>query len=212
MLKIYHRQITIQALKESFSPQALEIVVRANLGQDHWLRGQVGHPEYHFDQNTFAKSRAYLERNRAMVYSALKDGSILQARMAFGRLTHAAQDFYAHSNYITRWLAKFPEGQWPSPSAVDAFDDSLMMEPDLRSGKIYWPVEPLTWIPGLGRLLIPLIPRDSHAWMNLDSPAQGPAFAYAFTAAVKRTRDEFELTTAELPAELTQVFCLQDPS
>jgi hypothetical protein len=42
--------------------------------------------------------------------------------------------------------------------------------------------------------------------MNLDSPEQGPNFTFAFHAAVKRTKLEFEKTTAGLPAELVVVF------
>ena len=82
MLKSYHRAITIQALSEYFSPQALEVIITANLGQDHWLRGQIGHPEYHFDQNAFAESWEYLERNRALVRPALEAGNALAAQQS----------------------------------------------------------------------------------------------------------------------------------
>ena len=108
MLKTYHRRITTQALSEFFAPQALEIVISANLGQDHWLRGQIGHPEYHFDQNAFLRGQNYMEQNRALILPALQAGDARSAQQAFGRLTHAAQDFYAHSNYVTRWLRPFP--------------------------------------------------------------------------------------------------------
>ena len=194
MLQIYHRAITTEALNGYFSPQALEIIIAANLGQDHWLRGQIGHPEYHFDRNAFAESWAYIESNRAIVRSALEAGNAVAAQQALGRLTHAAQDFYAHSNYVSLWLNRFLEGKWPPVEEMDPFDDALLQSPELRSGKIYFPLEPLSWIPGLAPLIIPLLPRDSHAWMNLDSPARGPKFAYAFAAAVKRTRYAFEQT------------------
>jgi hypothetical protein len=205
MLKSYHRLITTQALSEYFSQQALESIISANLGQDHWLRGQIGHPEYHFDQNAFLEGWDYIERNRSIVRTALEAGETFLAQQALGRLTHAAQDFYAHSNYVTRWLGRFPEGQWPSPDEMDAFDQTLLKGPDLRSGKIYWPLEPFSWIPGMGRLVVPLLPRDSHAWMNLDSPERGPGFAYAFAAAVKRTRYEYELTIKGLPSGLVSI-------
>ena len=208
MRKTYHRAITTQALSEYFSPHALEVIISANLGQDHWLRGQIGHPEYHFDQNAFSESWDYIECNRAFVRPALEAGDILSAQQALGRLTHAAQDFYAHSNYVTRWLGRFPEGQWPPPEAIDPFDGSLLQGPDLCSGKIYWPLEPFTWIPGMGRLIVPLLPRDSHARMNLDSPARGPGFAYAFAAAVKRTRYEYVLTIDGLPSGMTGILCM----
>ena len=208
MRRTYHRLITAQALKEFLSPQALEAVITANLGQDHWLRGQIGHPEYHFDQNAFVQGREYIERNRLAVRTALSVGEPASARAALGRLTHAAQDFYAHSNYIPRWLSRFPNGQWPPHDEVNPFDESLLDAGELRSGKIYWPLEPFSWIPGLGRLFVPFLPPDSHAWMNLDSPARGLAFDYAFSAACKRTRYEYELTMEGLPTVQVTALCM----
>ena len=67
MLKVYHRAITAQALEGQFAPAALEEVIRANLGQDHWLRGQIGHDEYHFDRNAFDAGWNYIAANRAMI-------------------------------------------------------------------------------------------------------------------------------------------------
>ena len=55
-------------------------------------------------------------------------------------------------------------------------------------------------------LVMPLLPRDAHGWMNLDSPEHGPKFQYAFHAAVKRTKIEFEQTTKGLPDEVRQLF------
>ncbi len=108
MLTTYHRAITTQALGGFFSPPALESIIFANLGQDHWLYGQIGHPEYHFDQNAFPAGWAYIERNRMIFRSSLEAGGNALAHQALGRLTHAAQDFYAHSNYVTLWLGRFP--------------------------------------------------------------------------------------------------------
>jgi hypothetical protein len=202
MLQIYHRVITSQALSGYFSPRSLEVIIAANLDQDHWLRGQIGHPEYHFDQNAFAKSRAYVERNRALIRPRLEAGNAVAAQQALGRLIHAAQDFYAHSNYVSLWLDRFPEEKWPPAEEIDPLDEDLLNSRDLRSGKVYFPVEPFSWIPGLAALIVPLLPRDSHAWMNLDSPARGPKYAYAFNAAVKSTRHEFELSRQGLSPEL----------
>jgi hypothetical protein len=41
-----------------------------------------------------------------------------------------------------------------------------------------------------------VLPKDSHAWMNLDKPAAGALFPYALEAAVQRTVLEFEQTLA----------------
>jgi hypothetical protein len=202
----YHRSITMQALQGIFSPAALEVVVAANLGQDS-LRGQIAHNEYHFDANAFEKSRVYIEQNRLLIRPALEQGDAFAAQRAFGRLTHGSQDFYAHSNYVTLWLARFPDGGWPPPEAIDPFDGGLLDSPDLRSGKLYYPLEVLSFVPFLRRFVLPLIPHDSHAWMNLDMPEQGVKFPYAIAAAVKRTRYEYEATTCNLPEELITLFC-----
>ena len=182
MLRTYHRLITTQALSEYFSPRALEVIISANLGQDHWLHGQIGHPEYHFDQNAFLESWDYIKRSRAVIRTELETGQAFLAQQALGRLTHAAQDFYAHTNYVTLWLERFPDGQRPPPDEMDAFDEVLLRGADLL--------------------------RDSHAWMNLDSPARAPGFAYAFSAAVQRTRYEYELTVSGLPSGLISLLCM----
>jgi hypothetical protein len=89
---------------------------------------------------------------------------------------------------------------------VDPVDPAIIHNQALRSGKIYLPLEVLSFVKYLKPLVMPLLPRDSHAWMNLDSPEQGPNFAFAFHAAVKRTKLEFEKTTAGLSTEQIALF------
>lgn len=202
----YHRLITTEALQSRFSPAALEIIIAANLGQDA-LRGQIGHDEFHFDSNAFTASQEYIEQNRALARLELERGKAASAQKAFGRLTHTAQDFYAHSNYIPRWLARFPDNDWPPPEEIDPFDGSLLDGPGLRSGKLYYPLEALSFVPLLKKIVLPLLPRDSYAWMNLDTPEQGPKFPYAIAAAIKRTRYEYEETIRGLPDEMVLFFC-----
>jgi len=186
------------------SPRALEAMIAGNLYQDR-LRGQIGHDEYHFDNNAFEKSYAYMEEQRALTVSSLLANDASAAWSAFGRLTHTAQDFYAHSNYIDLWLACQPDGAIPTPSEVDPLDPDLISTRALRSGKIY-PLELLTFIPILKPWVMSILPRDAHGWMNLDSPERGPNFQYAFQAAVKRTKIEFENTTESLPEDLFVLF------
>jgi hypothetical protein len=206
MLKPVHAEITRRALGETFGPRALEVIVRANLGQDA-LSGQLGHDEFHFDNNAFEKSRRYIEAQRGLIRPALEGGDALSAWGAFGRLTHAAQDFYAHSNYLDLWHACRPGRAMMGPAGVDPLDAEFLESPALRSGKLYYPLEALSFVPGLKRLVIPLLPRDSHAWMNLDSAERGPMFEYAFQAAIKRTRHEYDLTARDLPGDLLGLFC-----
>lgn len=205
MLKSVHAEITRRALGRTFGPAALETVIAANLGQDA-LRGQLGHDEFHFDNNAFDKSRAYIKEQRALIRPALERGDVDSARQAFGRLTHTAQDFYAHSNYVDLWISCQPDGMTPAPAEIDALDVDLLYSTTLRSGKIYYPLEVLSFVPGLKKLVLPLLPRDSHAWMNLDSAERGPMFEYAFNAAVKRTQYEFDTTARGFSVELSAKF------
>lgn len=192
------------ALDDQFSPRALEQIIAANIYQDR-LRGQIGHPEYHFDDNAFEKSYAYIEEQRALTISYLMANDVISAWSAFGRLIHTAQDFYSHSNYVDLWLSTQPRGAIPAPPEIDPLNPDLIHNPALHTGKIY-PLDYLTFFRILKPLVVPLLPRDSHAWMNLDSAVRGPNFPYAFHAAVKRTKIEFEQTTKTLPRELFILF------
>jgi hypothetical protein len=204
MLIQFHEVITSKALGEHFSLQALGAIIAANLKQDH-LPGQFGHDEFHFDNNAFEKGYAYLAEQRALIYAALESGDVPSAWAAFGRLTHTAQDYYAHSNYVDMWLATFDEIP-PPPAEIDPLVDELLKSPELHSGNLYYPLEVLAFVPLLKRVVIPLLPKDSHAHMNLDSPERGKRFAYAFEAAVKRTVVELETTVAHLPEDQLNVF------
>lgn len=202
MLRPYHIEIMHLALDERFSARALEKIIEANLYQDRLL-GLIGHDEYHFDNNAFDKSHAYIEEQRALTISLLMKNDIPLAWAAFGRLTHTAQDFYAHSNYISLWRSHQKDGV--TLEEVEPMDLDLIDSPRLRSGKVYL-LEALAFIPPLKPLVMSLLPRDSHGWMNLDAPERGPNFQYAFHAAVKRTKIEFEHITKELPEDLCTLF------
>jgi len=205
MLKSVHAEITSNALAGNFSDRALEAIIAANLKQDRLL-SLIGHDEYHFDSNAFAESYAYLEAERSLTVSYLEANEVCSAWSAFGRLLHTAQDFYAHSNYIDLWLSCQPDGALPTPIEVDPVDEDLIHTGALRSGRIYLPFEALYFIRAFRSTALRLLPRDSHAWMNLDSPEQGPNFKYAFQAAVKRTKIELNKTAPHLPQDLLKLF------
>jgi hypothetical protein len=200
MLVPVHEEITREALQSRFSPRALEIILAANARQDS-IGGLIGHDEYHFDSNAFEKSYRYIIEQRGLVIATLLSPGVLAAWIAFGRLIHAAQDFYAHTNYVSLWLAQF-DGTPPPPPEIDPVQKSLIESPNLHSGKLYLPFDLLYFVPFLRKLSLALSPRDSHARMNLDSPAQGPRFEYARAAAVKRTRHELELLQKILTPEM----------
>ena len=205
MLTQYHIEIMLNALGTRFSPRAMSAIISANIYQDR-ISGQLGHDEFHFDNNAFEKSYAYIEEQRALTISALQKQDVHAAWSAFGRMTHTLQDFYAHSNYITLWLARF-EGQTPPASPeVDPLDPSLIHSPDLHSGKTYYPFEFLYFMRGTKKFSLRILPRDSHAWMNRDSPEQGFKFDYAMQAAIKRTVIEYEKMTLGFLDEMCRLF------
>ena len=206
MLTEYHIEIMFESLGDTIGPRALATMTTANVKQDQFLTGFFGHDEFHCDNNAFGKTYAYIEKQRALVIASLRDKDAVTAWQAFGRMTHSAQDFYAHSNYITLWLDRFDGKTPPPPGEVDPLDTSLIQSPHLCSGKTYNPFELLYFIKRLRPHILPLIPRDSHAWMNLDSPMQGFKFEYAMQAAIKRTRIEHEKTMKALPRDLMTVF------
>ncbi|NJC97537.1 MAG: hypothetical protein C3F07_15435 [Anaerolineales bacterium] len=205
MLSQYHIEIMLASLGGRFSARAMSAIIQANLDQDR-LAGQFGHDEFHFDNNAFEKTYNYIEEQRALVGSSLMLGDANSAWKAFGRFLHSAQDFYAHSNYITLWRDRFNGQTPPPPPEVDPVDPNLIDSPDLRSGKTYYPFELLYFIKRLRPYILPLLPRDSHAWMNLDSPEQGYKFDYAMHAAIKRTVIEFEKTTEGFSGETCRLF------
>jgi len=205
MLSQYHIEIMLASLGDRFSARAMSVVTYANINQDR-LAGQIGHDEFHFDNNAFEKTYAYIEEQRGLVLSSLVSGDRIAAWQAFGRFLHSAQDFYAHSNYITLWVNRFGGKPLPPPTEVIAMDPSLLDHPDLRSGKVYYPFELLYYPRATRAFALRHLPKDSHAWMNLDSPEQGFKFNYAMQAAIKRTIIEFEKTTDDFSDEICRLF------
>jgi hypothetical protein len=207
MLVPIHEEMTRPVLSGRFSPRAFEIILAASLAQDS-LRYQLGHDESHYDNNAIEKSHRYINEQRGYVIAALLTSNVVPAWYAFGKLIHTAQDFYAHTNYVSLWLDQFPDAP-PPPPEIDPVKKSLVNSPELRSGKLYYPLELLYFIPPLRKFALTVLPRDSHAWMNLDSPKQGPRFEYARIAAIKRTQYEFEILqkilTPEMFARLTDL-------
>jgi hypothetical protein len=199
MLVPIHEEMTREALSPHFSPGALEIIIAANGRQDAWS-GLIGHDEYHYD-NDIEKGDRYVIEQRGYVIATLLSPGILGAWIAFGRLLHAVQDFYSHTNYVTLWLDQY-NGSPPPPSEIDPLQKDLIKSPTLHAGKINLLLDGLYFIRPLRPLALALLPKNSHAHMNLDSPAQGPKFEYARAAAVKRTQYEFDLLKKILAPEM----------
>ena len=205
MIPRVHAEITRQALGALFSKHALDSIVAANLMVDApW--NQLGHDELHFDNNAFDRSYAYIAEQRASIRPALEGGWLMRAWRALGRLTHTAQDYYSHSNYVRLWLAGQENGALPAPTEMDPLDPAIMESPALHSGRPHMPFGILSFVPAIGKWVDRLLPPDSHARMNLDSAARGPAFEYAYHGAVKRTRYEYDVLTTDLDEPLVTRF------
>ena len=201
MLKQIHVEITREALNGRFSPRALAVISAANSRQDT-LRGQIGHNEYHFDNNALEASYRYINEQRGFILASLLMPNSSSAWPAFGRLIHTAQDFYAHTNYVSLWLARYKDSTPPPPPEIDPVEKSLIRSPDLHSGKLYYPLEVLYFIPTFRKAVMSILPYDSHACMNLDSPKHNSQFEYARVAAIKRTQYEFGILEKLLPPEM----------
>lgn len=198
MLIPIHEDMLREALSARVGARALQAITAANIRQDAW-HGQIGHDEYHYDNNALAKSDAYIIEQREMARTAVSKSDIPAAWAAFGRLTHTAQDFYSHTNYIPLWLDSYRGATPPTPPQVDPLSPNILQHSNLRSGRIYFPLDFIYFLPGMREPMLKILPKDSHAWMNLDSPKQGPLFEYARAAAIKRTVIELERVRDSAP-------------
>lgn len=196
--------MTNEALGARMSRRALDTIIAANLNQDSW-QGLIGHDEYHFDNNAIEKTYRYINEQRGVLMASLLVSGTRPAWNAFGRLTHAVQDFYSHTNYIRMWLDQF-NGAHLTPPEIDPVQKSLIESPSLYSARFYIPMDVLYFIPFLRKLSLMFLPHNSHGKMNLDSPAQGALFEYARVAAVKRTQHEFEILQKILTPDLFAKF------
>jgi hypothetical protein len=207
----YHVEMLQRALGGRVSARALEAMTRANLGQDG-LRGLLFHPEYHCDDD-IPRGLAYIETCRA---EAVRATTAAEAWAAFGRLTHAAHDFYAHTNYVRLWAERAPLSQRERDAslvpggegellAINALDSALLKHSRLIAARVYWPLEGLSVLRVFRPWLKRTLPLDSHAVMNLDNPESGPLFPYAIEAALQRTVFEFERTLAQIGEEQGEV-------
>jgi hypothetical protein len=199
---IYHRQITQQAVGSQVSQRALNAIIDANVRQDA-LRYQVGHDHFHYDSNAYTRGDAYVESQHALIRPALTRGDPQAAWQAFGRLSHAVQDLYAHSNYAALWLAKYTDTDI-SPEQIDPLDVEILSSPDLHSGKpdIFDLLQYLNLLPNRW---LKLAPKDSHILLNIDGPDRAN-FDFVFSAAAKRTLLEFSRVLNSLPMDLVKAF------
>lgn len=190
----YHIEITQKALDEHFSQDALETIIQANIRQDR-ISYQFKHDYIHFDGNAFESGFRYIADQKDILIASVNSADFITARKALGHICHSWQDYYSHSNYVKLWLEINGAS---SPQKIGHDDKRIMDHPELRSGINYGLTDLLALLPILGKFVKPLMPADSHAKMNLDSPQSGFHFGYAYYAALKRTEALFENLIIEL--------------
>lgn len=203
MLHKYHAAMLQDTLGRIFSRTALVELIAANVGQDS-LGNLIGHDAYHFDFSKFKEGLAYIENQHAIIQD---DADPHMMRAAFGRLSHGAQDFYAHSNYVDLWLEKHGGLARNRPEDIDGLDPELLNSPRLRSGEFYLWRDFIYYVPFLGQFAQRyLVFAGSHEAMHLDEPGRGPRFAYAIEAAKQRTTAEYQRAARALSPERLTLF------
>lgn len=101
MKKRFHIQMTRSALR-GLSSDCIQKVIDANLGQDAVVGG-VFVPEYHFDDCCFKEGINYIAEQRRIIQdNCSKEGceGLDEVLAALGRILHAIQDFYSHTNWV----------------------------------------------------------------------------------------------------------------
>jgi hypothetical protein len=97
----FHTQMTRSALP-GLSETCIQKVIDANLGQDAPIGG-VFVPQYHFDDCCFRESINYIAEQRQIIRdNCSKTGcdGLDKVLAALGRILHAIQDFYSHTNWV----------------------------------------------------------------------------------------------------------------
>lgn len=198
----YHIAVLTETIGEFFSAKALQQIIAANLGQDSsWNQLK---PHIHFDNSLFAEGLAYIKAQHALIAQS-NDG--YEMRSAFGRLTHAVQDFYSHSNYVDLWLEANGGFEKTKPEDINGLEPSLLNSPRLVSGNFFLWRDIIYYIPIIKSVAKKhFVFADSHEAMNLDVPECGAQFPYSIVAAKQRTRAEYEQAITNLSQEKIKIF------
>jgi len=131
-----HVALTRQALAESgFDAAAAEAVVAGNLRTDDV---EYSTPAAHFDDEAFSAGSERLRAREAAAVAALGDCDPAAAREELGRVLHAVQDFFAHTNWVETHAESDPIDLLNmADPAQDLRCDAKTHQGGLTSG--YWP-------------------------------------------------------------------------
>lgn len=202
MIHKYHSAILTETLSRSFSTPALCEIIQANLEQDSLQT--FFQPEIHFDESKFAEAMAYIEEQQAII---TRNHDPHDMRKALGRLTHGAQDFYAHSNYVDLWLDQNGGLERTRAADIDGLDPSILNNPALRSDYFYWWRDFIYYVPLFKTFAKKyLVFVNSHESMHLDDPSRGPKFFYALKAAKQRTLVEYQRALKTVDPAMLHLF------
>lgn len=103
-----HKDITEKVAKEfGYKPEAIALLVKGNLDSDKKESDAPGGewyvPAAHFDSEAFSAGALRLRTKRDLALAALNECDWGVSLEAMGRALHGIQDFYSHSNYITKY-------------------------------------------------------------------------------------------------------------
>lgn len=103
-----HKKITEDVAKTlGYSPKAIALLVKGNLDSDKKESDAPGgewySPAAHFDNETFSAGALRLRSKRDLALASLDTCDWGVSLEAIGRALHGVQDFYAHSNYVTKY-------------------------------------------------------------------------------------------------------------
>jgi hypothetical protein len=144
MLVEIHEAITRRAMK-GLAEACIDKAVECNRNQDSLIAMLGAYPEEHFDDSSFQDGINHVNRQWEQIRQQSRRGcnreALTEILCAFGRILHAIQDFYSHSNWVethndlwdgqtipeglvsgTYFLGKNPEGK-PGPTHGDLNKD-----------------------------------------------------------------------------------------
>lgn len=197
MLSQYHIEITENTLGSFFTAPSLREIARANVGQDSLASWFGVETRRHVCDCTVEASLDYVEEEQATIAKlAQQPGDEARQRAALGRLLHTVQDFYAHTNYVSLWVAE--RGETMSMESGE-LDPRLLAHPQLQIAQWLTWREPFYYVPVVGQAMRRVwLPKSSHEAINLDSPKCGAHFYLAMAGARQRTRREYARAVAAI--------------
>lgn len=187
MHSYYHTLVTIDALSTSLSSGALSEVIRANLQQDSII-GQIFHNEYHFDNNKLAEGVAYIRQQEHACLEYIQSAQFSRARRAFGSLIHTIQDYFSHTNFVRLFNIDQNIEIMAQLEIIQMINEIKL----IKSHMVHIPIDLFKLPPTIYLLIRDHLPKNSHAYMNLDTPLSGIDFLKSYQVSVRMTKNALD--------------------